>query len=336
MLTTARFPARSDMAAIAIVGAGMAGLTAARLLSSRGHSVAVVDKGRSVGGRLATRRIGGATLDHGAQFFTVRTPEFAAAVARAADAGAVHEWCRGFGPRPDGHPRYAGSTGMNGLAKYLAAGLDIAVGSTIESISVRTGRWSLVHENGAIEADALVVTPPVPQSLRLLDAGGTAVDTALRSRLDRIAYHPTLAVLAVLDRPSAMAPPGGAQLEDGPFSFVADNQRKGISQVPAVTLHANHQLSADGWTDEPSEVLADLLGRAGPWIGSARIVDAQLKRWRFAKPVESADHEIEATLVEALPLVFAGDAFAGAAVEGAFRSGRAAADHLTSILTPPT
>ncbi len=192
-----------------------------------------------------------------------------------------------------------------------------------------------MHEDGAIAADALVLTPPVPQSLRLLDAGRTTIDAALRSRLDRIAYHPTLAVLAVLAGPSAMVPPGGVQLDEGPFAFVADNQRKGISEVPALTLHADHGLSADRWSDDPSAVLGDLLDLAEPWIGSARIVDAQLKRWRFAKPVVWADHEVEAALVEGLPLVFAGDAFAGAAVEGAFRSGRAAAAHLASILPPP-
>ncbi len=285
------------MASVAIVGAGMAGLTAAADLSRRGHEVTVLDKGRSVGGRLATRRIAGATLDHGAQFFTVRTPEFAAVVAHAEDAGVVHEWCRGFGPRADGHARYAGSHGMNGLAKHLAVGLDVTVGVAVESIGVRSGRWSLVHEDGAIAADALVLTPPVPQSLRLLDAGRTTIDAALRSRLDRIAYHPTLAVLAVLAGPSAMVPPGGVQLDEGPFAFVADNQRKGISEVPALTLHADHGLSADRWSDDPSAVLGDLLDLAEPWIGSARIVDAQLKRWRFAKPVVSADHEVEAALV---------------------------------------
>ncbi len=56
------------------------GLVAARRLSDArlggGADVVIVDKGRSVGGRLATRRIGSATVDHGAQFFTVRTPAF--------------------------------------------------------------------------------------------------------------------------------------------------------------------------------------------------------------------------------------------------------------------
>ena len=58
---------------VAIVGAGLAGLMAGRTLAEAGHEVVLLDKGRSPGGRLATRRIGEATLDHGAQFFTVRS-----------------------------------------------------------------------------------------------------------------------------------------------------------------------------------------------------------------------------------------------------------------------
>jgi predicted NAD/FAD-dependent oxidoreductase len=65
---------------VVIVGAGLAGLSAARLLRDAGHDVVVLDKGRSPGGRCATRRIGNATLDHGAQFFTVRSDEFARCV----------------------------------------------------------------------------------------------------------------------------------------------------------------------------------------------------------------------------------------------------------------
>ena len=65
---------------VAIVGAGLAGLMAGRTLAEAGHEVVLLDKGRSPGGRLATRRIGAATLDHGAQFFTVRSEAFAARV----------------------------------------------------------------------------------------------------------------------------------------------------------------------------------------------------------------------------------------------------------------
>ncbi len=60
-----------------VIGAGLTGLTAARALQARGINAAVFDKGRGVGGRLATRwndtpEGSRAFYDHGAQFFTVR------------------------------------------------------------------------------------------------------------------------------------------------------------------------------------------------------------------------------------------------------------------------
>ena len=109
---------------VAIVGAGLAGLMAGRTLAEAGHEVVLLDKGRSPGGRLATRRIGAATLDHGAQFFTVRSEAFAARVDRWEADGLVRVWCRGFEVE-DGHPRYAVRGGMNALAKHLATGLDV-------------------------------------------------------------------------------------------------------------------------------------------------------------------------------------------------------------------
>jgi predicted NAD/FAD-dependent oxidoreductase len=76
---------------VGIVGAGLAGLIAGRAIAEAGHDVVLWDKGRSPGGRLATRRIGDARLDHGAQFFTVRTDEFARHVAAWEADGIVRE-----------------------------------------------------------------------------------------------------------------------------------------------------------------------------------------------------------------------------------------------------
>ncbi len=318
---------------VVVLGAGMAGLAAARELRRAGHDVVVVDKGRSVGGRLATRRIGAATLDHGAQFFTVRGPALADLVATSdAEAGPIVEWCRGFGPGPDGYPRYAASGGMNALAKWLAAGLDCRVGLRIDSLAVVDSGWRLGHADGELVASAVVATPPIPQTLALLDAGGTALPGGLAADLGAVRWHATLAALVVLDSPSAVPEPGGVQLDGHLFGFVADNQQKGISEVPALTLHAAHDVSGHRWDDPPAAVLGDLLRWARPWLGGAAVVEAQLKRWRYAGPVEAWPEPTVAVEVDGAPLALAGDAFAGPKVEGAHDSGRAAAAALTEML----
>ena len=77
---------------VLIIGAGMAGLTAARQLHEANLPVLVVDKGRGVGGRMATRRIGHGRVDHGAQCFTVRDQHFALCVSDGQVAGVVSRW----------------------------------------------------------------------------------------------------------------------------------------------------------------------------------------------------------------------------------------------------
>ena len=69
-----------------IIGSGLAGLSAANELAKNGSKIIVVDKGRGVGGRLASRRIGEAVFDHGAQFFTARSAPFKACVAKWIEA----------------------------------------------------------------------------------------------------------------------------------------------------------------------------------------------------------------------------------------------------------
>ena len=54
------------MAEVVVVGAGISGLTAARLLLGRGHQVAVFDQGEIPGGRMRSERIGGFLMEHGA------------------------------------------------------------------------------------------------------------------------------------------------------------------------------------------------------------------------------------------------------------------------------
>jgi renalase len=310
---------------VIVVGAGLSGLVAARRLQEAGHDVTVFDKGRSPGGRLATRRVGEATLDHGAQFFTVRGEALAAQVTDWIDRGLVEEWCRGFEPAADGtlgdgHPRYIATAGMSSLAKDLAQGLDVRCNQLVFAI---TREWEVMIDDGQMHpSDAVVVTCPLPQTFSLLFEAGVELPFELFGD----DYDRTIALLAVLDRPSSVPAPGGVAagaLDGTPFSFIGDNQAKGVSAVPAVTFHASPAWSEEHWDRPPDEAHTLLRAAAAPWLGEATIVESQVKRWRFATPrtvwAEPCWVSPERTLV------VAGDAFAGPKFEGAFESGRAAA-----------
>ena len=304
-----------------IVGAGLSGLVAGRAFAAAGHDVVILDKGRGVGGRLATRRIGEGVFDHGAQFFTVRDPDFAAMVDDWLASGVVREWCRGFGTEQDGYPRYVGNNGMTDIAKHLATGLEIRTSSLVFSVlATESGGWSTTLDTGeSFESDCVLLTAPIAQSFGFAFIGGVELPEELRS----IDYDRTLALLAVLDSAPAIPSPGALQNPDGIFSFVGDNFAKGISPVHAVTFHANPAWSLEHW-ETPHDVAERLLRDAAiPYLGGANIIDANFKRWRFATPQRNWPdrHWMSETGTMAL----AGDAFAGPRMEGAVLSGLSAA-----------
>jgi predicted NAD/FAD-dependent oxidoreductase len=327
---------------VVIIGAGLSGLTAAEHIRAastpeRPIEVLIVDKGRSVGGRLATRRIGDATLDHGAQFFTVRSPEFRTAVDRWIDDGIVAEWCRGFTKVDgvfDGYPRYRVEGGMNQLAKHLAAGLqangvDIVTRKRANAVIPGPDRWTVAYEAATREpddADAVIATAPVPQTLELLAAGATVLAPEVAAEAEAVSYHKVIGALVALDRSPDLPEPGAFQRPDHPvFSFLADNQAKGISAAPAITFHLGHDLSAKLWDADDDAVWAEIEAEARATIGQAAIVEHQIKRWRYAGPVTPHGHRSLVAAESPGPLVLAGDAFGGSKVEGAFLSGLDAA-----------
>lgn len=317
---------------IGIIGAGVAGLMAGRSLIDAGHDVVMVDKGRSPGGRLATRRLGGARLDHGAQFFTVRNGRFRTYVDEWIDDGVVAEWCRGFDPvQPDGFPRYCCPTGMNTLAKHLARGLDVRCSTmafAVRPTADGTTGWTILIDDGTtITVDALIVTTPVPQAYALLITSGVK----LPEELTAMDYDRTIALLAVLDRPGDVPSPGGIPRPGGIFSFIGDNRMKGISTVPAITFHADGTWSEAHWDDHHAALDAALREAAMSWLGGATIVESQVKKWRFATPRTPWPDRCWIARESVRPLILAGDAYGEPRVEGAALSGLDAADAIIAL-----
>lgn len=318
---------------VLILGAGISGLVAGITLRKAGHRVTLLEKARGVGGRMATRRFGGGVFDHGAQFFTVRDPRFKTLVDKWEQTGVVREWTRGFSsldglPSSSSHPRYQGAKGMNSAAKYLTHDLNVQLSTRATSISTDGYQWTAITEdNRQFNGNALILTPPVPQSLALLEAGGISLPTKESQNLEALLYDPCIAVLAILDGRSAVPSPGGVELESGPLRWLADNTQKGISpDRTAITLHASPEYSRQDFEAAPQSIADYLLRQASPWL-SGNILDWQVHKWRYSQPVHSYPERF-LKVPGWMPIYFAGDAFGGPRVEGAVLSGLAAAEDM--------
>lgn len=167
------------MASIAVIGAGLAGLTLARELSEK-HDVKIFEKSRGAGGRMSTRRAEPWFFDHGAQYFKAKTARFQAFIKPMLDSGLVVPWegeiaefsagvFTGEGSLSSGEPRYVGAPGMNAVPKYLATGLDLQANTRVSMIQ-RSDGWTLFddHAQSLGDFDWVVSAIPAEQATAIL------------------------------------------------------------------------------------------------------------------------------------------------------------------------
>lgn len=335
---------------VLIIGAGLSGLMAARTLIDAGMSMLVLDKGRSVGGRMATRRIENemgdhlGLADHGAQFFSVRDPVFRQHVNRWLETGLVFEWSRGWSDGSgadsplDGYPRYAVRGGMNALTREIAHGIDVQLNAEVVTVTASADGAEVIDTNGVTyRAKSLLLTAPVPQSLRLLDRGSVALDSGQRAALDAIQYDPCIACMVVIDGETALPEPGAVQRPNEPLAWIADNRRKGLSNglsdgATILTLHANPDASRRLYDAPNSQVSEFFRAELAPFLDPGAFLGAmQIKRWRYSQPQTVYPQRCLGAID--LPLWFAGDAFGGPRVEGAVLSGIAAGEAISKMVS---
>ena len=173
---------------VLIVGAGISGLLCATELKQAGFSVQLLDKGRSVGGRMATRHMEGARLDHGAQFFTVREAIFQNYADQWLRAGIIKEWFRKapYDSNPKGYPRYCGIKGIRDVPEYLARNLNVRCSEIVNTIKYENKVWQTFTQSGnTYKSRFLVITAPLPQALALLDTSGLDLQVRNWSLYDR-------------------------------------------------------------------------------------------------------------------------------------------------------
>lgn len=304
-----------------VIGAGLAGIAAARKLAATGWSCRLLEKSRGIGGRLATRRLDGESFDHGAQFLTAQDPQFLQEVQAWRDRGWVAPW---FGEET--RQRFLGRPSMSGLAKRLAEGLDVCNQKMVTTIEFRDSEWTAHCEDGTRFAGRrLLVTSPAPQALALFERSELSLSSALQQELAAVRYEKTVALLLRLEAPSGMAAPGFKRFDvPEPIATIADCQLKGTSAQPGVVIHSGHGFAAEHYEREP-EWLIEALTREAQARLRLEVVESYLHKWRYAHR-SSPDADTPFRKEKGLPLWLAGDSFGAAKVEGAYVSGVAAAE----------
>ena len=333
---------------VAVIGAGISGVFAARTLQDHGMRVTIFDKGRGIGGRMATRRIeGGDTFDHGAQYFTARDRRFIRYVESWIEEGLVAKWpdekldhdqkivvLEGGEIRSESKAddRFVGLPRMNSICKHLATDLKVEKQTRVAKVTPVKGGIELFddNENSLGQFDRLVVTAPAAQTAELLGEF-----QELTKQISQIEMNPCWATMVAFEEPITDQWVG-AFLHGSFLSWTARNSTKPGRNANAehLVIHANPEWTAEHWEDDPAEVAEEMLAEFWRVTGLSPIPHNHLQshRWKYAIPADPS--LVRCFADDSAVIVACGDWASGSRVEGAFLSGMAAAGRILGTLLP--
>ena len=296
----------------------MAGIACGRALADAGLSPTIVDKGRSPGGRMSTRRVDSKAFDHGAQYFTARSEAFRRVVDSAVKARAVVRWAAA---ETDGEPRFVGLPGMSGIVKYLSDGLDIQCGIEISAILPTEDAWLLKSTDGqSIDADIVFCTTPAPQA-----ADFFAGTHPFQSALSNVEMLPCWALLLAFNK--TFTPGWETRRDEGTLSWIAHNGSKPGRASDCWVVHASPDWSQDHLElekpDAAERLRTELEADCGPLPEASYIAG---HRWRYAM----VNTPLGLPFLLDANVYLGGDWTLGPRVECAFDSGTAIARHILS------
>jgi predicted NAD/FAD-dependent oxidoreductase len=304
------------MRRIAIIGAGLSGLAAANGLLASGLRVALIDKGRSLGGRIASRRSDGFTFDHGLRYFPSQPLPFMPILQRWHAAGLIADW--------GGH--FIGVPAMNAPLSDLVGGADLLTGCQVEMIRRLPAGWQLsavdgpLHIAGNGSFSAVVLAIPAPQAATLAERAGLSLDP-----LYAPTYAPCWTLMAGFDRPLPLEADRTETPHDTLEWVSRENSKPGRTAEREALVA---QAGAD-WSRRHLELDASEAGQR-LWhllVHNRRISEipsfVNAHRWRYAAVEQAA--EIPFLWDSAFGLGACGDWCMGGGAAGAFASGAALA-----------
>ncbi len=157
---------------VAVIGSGMAGLSAARILQAAGASVTVFDKSKGTGGRLSSRSFEGGWIDHGAPYISSQHPDFSRFLQDHLPSESLQSW------RPqvtgsllaDEQPHWIGVPRNSAITRGLLGDLRFQPSTRIARLEASADGWQLFNDGESLLGcwPQVVIAVPAPQALALL------------------------------------------------------------------------------------------------------------------------------------------------------------------------
>ncbi len=327
-----------QLPSVAVIGGGISGLIAARTLVDQGYEVQVFDKGRAVGGRMASRVYEvGPVFDHGAQYFTVRDSLFHRYVESWIDQGLVALWPERLvsiqtdstiQPAPKSK-RYVGVPSMRVICQHLAKSIDVRNEVQVDQVRSDEQGVTLIakSEQRLGTFDQCIIAVPVYQAIELL-----RFHAEQAAALHPYEMQPCWSVMIELeDRWNVDWQ--AAFVAHPMIAWIARNQTKPGRKMEGecLTVHATHEWSLAN-LEMPVDAVAERICDA-TWdalqMQRPRMSRSIAHRWRYAIPTKSPNTSIHRCLsLPNLRIQLCGDWLCGPRIESAFLSGVAAAGRL--------
>ena len=308
---------------VLVIGAGMTGISCARQLHAAGLDVVVLDKGRGIGGRMATRRadINGQTIrfDHGAQYVTARDAGFQQALNEISDSAVL--WADAGKPGA-----YAGVPGMSSIPKALAEGLTIHQSERVEKLELKGNCWLATTEGESWKAKRVVMTVPFPQVAPIIGE-----DHPLSAKLTGLEFAPCMTLMAAF-KPQVELDKATRLNAASDLSWIAYNSGKPGREdaIDAWLAQASVEWSAARVNQDKakSEQEMQLLLCEALSLDPADMLHSAFHSWLYARIVNPLG--VPYLVDETQSLYLGGDWCLGARVESAWQSGTAIAQALTA------
>ncbi|MCH8567338.1 MAG: FAD-dependent oxidoreductase [Balneolales bacterium] len=344
---------------IGIIGAGLAGLTAARELAKAGHETIVFEKSRGYGGRLSTRYSpdnSNVRYDHGAPFISGKDPRFMKLISELEAKNVVKLWCDRFSfhdgdilhnehPNRPVTPIYAAENGMNAIGKYLSRWSDVRTNSKVIGFTYvgdkRTTKraWMLNLESSeVVEVDALIIATPSVQTYGLIEnSTDETMFKAVIKDLHGIYYRPKHSLMLSYDQAPVPAFNGMIVGNNPVITWVSnESSKRNNDGKTSLVVHSNGDFSKkrilNDVSDEviASEMLVALRALLGDWAG--RYDEMMIHRWRYSQPVNFFKANFVELGQDKAPVALIGDFLNGQTLEDAYISGYELAQHWASKL----